>query len=68
MLAVLDLDPVLRSTGTIGPITPLRNQTLKPELARLAKQGRPDFSLLEIAHEDAIRPARQQAGEIGLAH
>jgi hypothetical protein len=44
MFPVLDLDPVLRPSGLIRPVTPLRYQSLKPELARLAEQVGADFS------------------------
>jgi hypothetical protein len=38
-------------------IAMFRDQSLKSELARLAEQIRADFSLFEIAHENAIRSA-----------
>jgi hypothetical protein len=68
MFPVLDLDPVLRSTSAVATITPLRNQSLKPEFAGLAEQIWADLALLEIAHEDAVRSAGQEPGQIGFAH
>lgn len=67
MLAVLDLDPVLRWSTAIGPIAMFRDQSLKSELAYLQKQVRPDLAPFEVAHKDAIRSAGQQASKIGLA-
>jgi hypothetical protein len=32
------------------------------------KRSGPTLSLLEWRNEDAVRPARKQAGEVGLAH
>ena len=47
MLAVLDLDPVLRSSGAILAIRPLRHHVLKAHVARGHEQVRTDFALLE---------------------
>jgi len=49
VLPVLDLDPVLRPPGLIGPVAMLRDEALQPELASLAKQVRPDLALFEGA-------------------
>ena len=68
MIAVLDLGPVLASPRLIGLVVAFRRQTLKPELARLAEQVRPDFSLFEIAHEDAVRSVSQETRKIGVPH
>jgi hypothetical protein len=64
MLPVLQLDPVFRPTSLIWPgFPPLRHQAFKAHIAGGTKQVGPDFSLFEIAHEDAtIRSAGQEAG------
>jgi len=59
---------MLRPAALVGSIAMLRNQSLKPEFAGFAEQVGADFALFEIAHEDAIRPASQQPGQIGFAH
>ena len=67
MLPVLDLDPILRPAAVLWPVAALRHQSLKPHAAGGAKQVRADLPLFERRHEDAVRPAHQQAGEVGLA-
>jgi hypothetical protein len=37
VLAVLDLHPVFRSSGAVGPISALRDHPLEPELTGLAE-------------------------------
>ena len=66
MLPVLHLDPILRPAALIGPVAALAHQPLKPHVAGGAKQVRPDLALLERSDEDAVWPAHQQAGEVGL--
>ena len=57
VLPVLDLDPVLRPAGLIGPIAMLRDQTFEAKLAGLAKQVRSYLALFEGIDEDPLRPA-----------
>src|SRR6516165_8492944 len=45
-----------------------RDKTLQPKLAGLAKQVRPDLSLLKGAEENPLRPARQEPFEVGFPH
>jgi hypothetical protein len=59
---------VSAAAGTIGAIATLRHQPLKAKLAGLAKQVGADLALLERRHEDAIRSARQEPRQVGLAH
>ena len=47
MLAVLDLDPVLRSAGAIGAVSALTHHALKAHVARGHEQVRTDLALLE---------------------
>ena len=68
MLAVLDLDPMLRPTSLIGTVAALGDQTLKAHPAGGAKQVGTDLALFEWRNEDATRSTRQQPSEIGLAH
>jgi hypothetical protein len=58
MLPVLDLDPAWRSTGGIGALAMLRNQTLQSHQAGMAKQVRPDLALLERRQMDAVDTPR----------
>ena len=58
---------MLRPVALIGPVPALRHQSLQSHAAGGAKQLRPDLALLERRDEDAVRPPRQQAGEVGLA-
>ena len=66
MLLVLDFNPVFRPAAAIGSIGALGDQTLEAELAGLAEQVRANLALLEVADEDAVRPARQQPLQVGL--
>ena len=59
MLPVLDLDPVFRSTGAVGPISALRHNALKLHLARGLEQVRSDLALLEGRDEDSVCAAAQ---------
>lgn len=63
MVPVLHLDPVLGPAALVRPIAMLRNK-----FAGLPKKIRPDLALLELADEDAVRPASQEALQIHLAH
>jgi hypothetical protein len=65
--AHLHLDPVRRPPAAIWPIAPLRHQTLQPHIAGGAKEIRPDLALFERRHEDPVRAARQETGEVGLS-
>ena len=65
---VLDLDPVFRASRAVGPIGSLGDDPLEPELAGLAEEVGTDLAAFEIGNEDALRPARQQPREVGLAH
>ena len=56
-----------RGAGPIDPLAMFRRQALKSEFAGLPEQVRPDLALLEFAGENALWPARQQAGEAVLA-
>ena len=38
------------------------------ELAGLPEQVRPDLAAFKVSYENALRPAREQPREIGLAH
>ena len=67
MLPVLHLEPMLRPAALIWPVATLRHESLQPHAAGGARQVRPDLALLERRDKDAVRPARQQAGEIGLS-
>jgi hypothetical protein len=67
VLAVLELDPVLRSASPIRPVLAFRHQALKDHLAGGVKQIRPDLAQFERRDKDAVRPPRQQMGRIGLA-
>jgi hypothetical protein len=51
----------------IWPVAALRHQSLQSRAAGGAKQVGPDLTLLERHDEDAVRPARQRTGEVGLA-
>ena len=68
MTSVLHLDPVRRPAGAVWTIAALRNQALKAEFTRLPKQVRAYLALFKVRNEDAFRPARQQTGQICLAH
>jgi len=68
MPAVLDLDPVLRSAGAIGPVAALGHDPLEPELAGLAEEVASDLAAFEVRGENAIRPMFQKPGQICLAH
>ena len=46
----------------------LRDQPFQPHQAGVAEQVRADLALLEVAQEDPVDAARQQPGEVGLAH
>src|SRR5215831_2731498 len=65
---VLDLHPVLRPSGPIGPIRTLRHQALKAHVACRLEQVGADFALLIGGREDAVRATGEQAREVGLAH
>jgi hypothetical protein len=58
MVAVLDLDRVFQSAGTIGTIGPLTHHALEPHVAGGAKQVGTDLALLERRDEDAVGAAR----------
>src|SRR5215472_511290 len=67
MLAVLDLDPVLRPSGPIGPIRTLRHQALKAHVARRLEQVGADLALLIGCREDAVRRATgEQVGKVSF--
>ncbi len=66
MLWVLHLQPILTWSGTIQAIATLRDYSLEIEIAGFPKQVRADLALLEVADEDAFRPARQQPGQVVL--
>ena len=68
MTSILDLDPELLPSATVGSVAMLRNETLKSELAGFAEKVWSDLALLKVAHEDAVWPSCQQAAQIGLAH
>jgi hypothetical protein len=68
MLPVLHLDPVLRPASLIRPIAMSRDKALESELASLAKQIRPNLSLLKGAEENPLKPASEQPGKIGFPH
>jgi len=61
------LTQLLRPAALIGPVAALRHQSLQSHVAGGAKQIRSDLALLERRNEDTVRPARQQAGDVGLA-
>src|ERR1700746_3196789 len=64
MLAILDLHPVWRPSGAVGPIGSLRHQALEAELAGLAEQGGADLAPLEGRNEDAVRSPREQPRQV----
>jgi hypothetical protein len=51
----------------MGAVAALRHHALQPHLAGCPEQVRSDLALLEWGDEDAVRPARQQTREVGLA-
>ena len=67
MLAIFDLDPIFRAAGAVGSVGSLGDDALKPELAGLAEKVGADLAAFEVGREDALRPARQQPCEVGLA-
>jgi hypothetical protein len=68
VLLVLDLDPAIGPPAAIAALAMLGNHTLQPHQAGVPKQVRADLALLEVGKEDAVDAARQQSGEVGLAH
>jgi hypothetical protein len=71
MLSVLHLDLVLRPSCLIGAVAMLRDKALEAELASLAKQVRPDLSLLKGVLENPLRSASEQPSnkaEVGADH
>ena len=68
VLAVLDLDPVLRSAGAIGAVGPLTHHALKAHVARGPEQVGTDLALLERGDENPVGLTRQEPREVGLAH
>src|SRR5690349_3211040 len=68
MGAVLHLKPVLRPATAIRPVTALADKPLQPQTTCSLEEIRPDLAALEGVDEDALRPARQQALQVGLAH
>ena len=67
MLAVLDLDPVSRSTGAVWSISMFRDYTFQPHQAGVPEYIRPDLALFERCHVDAVDTSRRQPGQVGLA-
>ena len=67
MLAVLVLDPVLRSASAIGAISPLTHHALKAHVARGPEQVGTNLALLERGDEDAVGAAAQESRQVGLA-
>jgi PilZ domain-containing protein len=67
MASVLDLDPVLLPAAAVRPIAVLGDQPLEPHAAGSTVKIGADLASLERRHSDAVRSARQQALEIGLA-
>jgi hypothetical protein len=67
MTSVLDLDPVGRSAAAVGTITALGDDAF-PNLQAARNRSGPISPWLEVADENALRSARQQTGQIGLAH
>jgi hypothetical protein len=59
MLAILDLHPIFRSSGTVRTIGSLGDQALEAEVTGLAEEVRTNLASLERRDEDAIRPARE---------
>ena len=53
-LAVLDLDPMRRSSGAIGPVAMHGDHALQPHQAGMPKQVRADLALFEVGQEDTV--------------
>src|SRR5581483_6156927 len=62
------LHPVPGPPGLIRLITMFRHEPLKPHPTRYPEWVGADLATLELANEDALRPAREQALEVHLAH
>ena len=59
VFAVLHLDPVRRSSATIGTIDALRHHSLESHIAGSAKQFGADLALFEWRDENAVGPSRE---------
>ena len=57
MLPVLDLDPVLRSTGLIRSVAVLTDETFQAKLAGFEEEVWSDLALLKGIDEDPLRSA-----------